>query len=448
MLLSRSGPNSHNLSNNSFSLDSLNHSNHGRLPRVIMTVLFAVTESPGSWGLDMQPLRTIAKEVISMSSPPDLSNASPLNTPFYARWLRRFLFALTILAWIAIGGVILYILGRIIDSIILLIISLLIAYILYPLVKIFQRFMPRPLAILVVLLLLLVSLAFIIFYVMFTAITQLTQLVVAIDKFVVAVQAGRYPDLIKFMNNIGITDTFLRSSAQQMLGQVGNVLNGVIPFVSSIFAVFINIIIVASFSIYLLADGPRVIYWLKHKTPLKQHERIDFVLSTLEQTVGGFVRGQLLLSALMSFLIGVGAYFIGIPFAVIVFILEFVPVVGAYISGAIGILFALTQGWQVALIYAIFVTIMQGVLDGQILAPRILGRSVGIHPIISIFALIAMAQLFGLFGDLLAVPLAACVQIYIVSFWREWKARHPEEFPPEEKDPALTKVSGHSTAKT
>ena len=154
----------------------------------------------------------------------------------------------------------------------------------------------------------------------------------------------------------------------------------------------------------------------------------------------------------MSFLIGVGAYFIGIPFAVliavIVFILEFVPVVGAYISGAIGILFALTQGWQVALIYAIFVTIMQGVLDGQILAPRILGRSVGIHPIISIFALIALAQLFGLFGALLAVPLAACVQIYIVAFWKEWKARHPEEFPPEEKDPTPAKVPGHSTAKT
>jgi len=207
-----------------------------------------------------------------------------------------------------------------------------------------------------------------------------------------------------------------------------------------------------SFSIYLLADGPRVIYWLKHKTPLKQHERIDFVLSTLEQTVGGFVRGQLLLSALMSFLIGVGAYFIGIPFAVliavIVFILEFVPVVGAYISGAIGILFALTQGWQVALIYAIFVTFMQGILDGQILAPRILGRSVGIHPIISIFALIAMAQLFGLFGALLAVPLAACAQIYIVAFWKEWKARHPEEFPPDEKDPTPTKVPEHSTAKT
>jgi len=386
-----------------------------------------------------------------MSSPPDLSKTSPLNTPFYALWLRRFLFALTILAWIAIGGVILYVLGRIVDSIFLLIISLLIAYILYPLVKIFQRFMPRPLAILVVFLLLLVSLGFIIFYVMFTAITQLAQLIVVIEKFIGDVQAGRYPDLINLMNNIGIA-RFLQSSAQQMLSQVGNVLARVIPFVSSIFAVFINIIIVASFSIYLLADGPRVIYWLKHKTPLKQHERIDFVLSTLEQTVGGFVRGQLLLSALMSFLIGVGAYFIGIPFAVliavIVFILEFVPVVGAYISGAIGILFALTQGWQVALIYAIFVTIMQGVLDGQILAPRILGRSVGIHPIISIFALIAMAQLFGLFGALLAVPLAACVQIYIVAFWKEWKARHPEEFPPEEKDPAPAKVPGHSTAKT
>ena len=387
-----------------------------------------------------------------MFSPPDLSKTSPLNAPFYAVWLRRFLFALTILAWIAIGGVILYVLGRIITSIILLIISLLIAYILYPLVKIFERFMPRLLAILVVFLLLLVSLAFIIFYVMFTAITQLSQLVLVVEKFILAVQAGHYPALIDFLNNIGITNTFLQSSVQQLLGQMGNVIASVVPFVSSVFSVFINVIIVASFSIYLLFDGPRVINWLRHKTPLKQHERIDFVLSTLEQTVGGFVRGQLLLSALMSFLIGVGAFFIGIPFAVliavIVFILEFVPVVGAYISGAIGILFALTQGWQVALIYAIFVTFMQGVLDGQILAPRILGRSVGIHPIISIFALIAMAQLFGLFGALLAVPLAACVQIYIVAFWKEWKARHPEEFPPEEKDPTPAKVPGHSTAKT
>ncbi|HEX6552362.1 MAG TPA: AI-2E family transporter [Ktedonobacteraceae bacterium] len=386
-----------------------------------------------------------------MSSPPDLSSTSPFNAPFYAIWLRRFLFALTILAWIAIGGVILYVLGRIIDPIFLLIISLLIAYILYPLVKIFQRFMPRPLAILVVFLLLVVSLAFIIFYVMFTAITQLYQVAQVIEKFIVDVQKGHYPDLVNLMNNIGVTK-FLQSSAQQLLGQVGSIAASVIPFVSSIFAVFINIIIVASFSVYLLADGPRVIYWLKHKTPLKQHERIDFMLSTLEQTVGGFVRGQLLLSALMSFLIGVGAYFIGIPFAVLiavmVFILEFVPVVGAYISGAIGILFALTQGWQVALIYAIFVTFMQGILDGQILAPRILGRSVGIHPIISIFALIAMAQLFGLFGALLAVPLAACAQIYIVTFWKEWKARHPEEFPPDEKDPTPAKVPEQSTAKT
>src|SRR5438105_13623411 len=105
-----------------------------------MTVLFAVTESPGSWGLDMQSLRTIAKEVLAMSSPPDLSKASPLNTPFYALWLRRLLFALTILAWIAIGAVILYILGRIVNSIILLIISLIIPYRLFPLLKILQRF--------------------------------------------------------------------------------------------------------------------------------------------------------------------------------------------------------------------------------------------------------------------------------------------------------------------
>ena len=59
-----------------------------------------------------------------------------------------------------------------------------------------------------------------------------------------------------------------------------------------------------------------------------------------------------------------------------------------------------------------------------------------------------MAQLFGLFGALLAVPLAACAQIYIVAFWKEWKARHPEEFPQEEKDANSTKVPEQSAVQT
>jgi len=118
--------------------------------------------------------------------------------------------------------------------------------------------------------------------------------------------------------------------------------------------------------------------------------------------VGGLLHGVLFLATVMAIVTIVGATIIGVPFAlligVIVFIFEFVPQVGAYISGFIGVLFAATQGWEVALIYLIFVSLVQGVLDAQILAPRILGHAVGLHPVVSLFAMLVFGSLFGLLG--------------------------------------------------
>jgi len=133
-----------------------------------------------------------------------------------------------------------------------------------------------------------------------------------------------------------------------------------------------------------------------------------------------------------------GAYIIGVPFLVlllvIVFICEFIPLVGSWISGFIGILFALTQGWQTALIYAIFVSLVQGGLDGQILAPRVFGRAVGLHPMVSLLALLADVQLFGMIGALLACPVAGITQTFITSLWKTWRESHANEFPEESYD--------------
>ena len=113
-----------------------------------------------------------------------------------------------------------------------------------------------------------------------------------------------------------------------------------------------------------------------------------------------------------------------------VFTLEFIPVVGAYISGAIGIIVAYTSGgWQTAIAMAILVTFLQGILDGQILSPRILGHAVGLHPITSLFALLVGAKLFGFIGAVLSCPIAGILQIIILSCWSLWKAKHPEQFP-------------------
>jgi predicted PurR-regulated permease PerM len=121
---------------------------------------------------------------------------------------------------------------------------------------------------------------------------------------------------------------------------------------------------------------------------------------------------------------------------IIVFVCEFIPQIGAYIAGAIGVLFALTHGgWQPALIFAIYSSIMQGGLDGQILQPRVFGHAVGLHPIISVFALLVGLSLFGLLGALFACPAAGIIQTFVQAFWRTWREQHPEQFPTEGQKP-------------
>jgi predicted PurR-regulated permease PerM len=191
--------------------------------------------------------------------------------------------------------------------------------------------------------------------------------------------------------------------------------------------------VVLMISAYLIVDGPRVIRWLTKRTPLKRQAGISFFLVTMDQKAGGYIRGQVFLATIMSILVTAGAYIIGVPYAalvgVIVFFFEFIPQIGAYISGTIGVIFALGGGPQVALIYLIYVSILQGIVDGQILSPRILGHSVGIHPVVSVFFMFVLGTLFGLWGAFLAAPIVAIIQVYVVASWHAWQQREPEQFP-------------------
>ena len=184
-------------------------------------------------------------------------------------------------------------------------------------------------------------------------------------------------------------------------------------------------------SIYLLIDGSRVTNWLRNNMPVQQRGRIGFLLETLERIVGGYIRGQLLLSTMVGLLVGIGMALFHVPYAVLLgvlaFILEFVPVLGTIVSGAICVLIALTQGWLIALGVLIYF-IGVHVLEGDVVGPRIMGKAVGLHPVISLAALIAGAELFGILGALFASLVAGILQALIVSIWKEWRATHPEQF--------------------
>lgn len=352
-------------------------------------------------------------------------------------WIRRLIIALTILAWLAIGVVVLAVVGHMIGTLILLIAGGLLAYVIYPLVLLLQRFMPRVLAIVAVYLVGLSALAFLLYNVASAVVQQCVSFVLYFQYLLTPQGQRELQPIIDTLNKLGISQDQLTALGEQVVGQLQGLVTQIFPVLNGIINLIISVIVVAVLSIYFLLDGERIISWLRYKTPLAQRENISFLMSTMHRTVGGYFRGLLLLSTIGGVSTWLMLSLLGVPYAallaVVMFVFLFIPVIGGAVAGVLCILLSLLQGWVTALIVTIFVILLLQVLIGEILAPRILGDAVKIHPVVAILALFAGMELLGmgLLGGFIAVPLAGVLQSILVAFWGRWKETHPEEFPPQ-----------------
>ena len=194
----------------------------------------------------------------------------------------------------------------------------------------------------------------------------------------------------------------------------------------------IDIVLVVVLSIYLLVDGARFGNWLRRNAPVKQRSGVVFLITSVQTVVGGYIRGQLILSTLIGLVVGLGMLALHVPYAILLgllaFTLEFIPTVGTLTSGVVCILVAATQSWLLALVVLAYFVLIH-VLEGYIVAPRVMGKAVGLHPAISIIALVAGADLFGFWGAIFAAPLAGLLQVLLAAVWRAWREQNPRQFP-------------------
>jgi predicted PurR-regulated permease PerM len=350
--------------------------------------------------------------------------------------LRRLINVLTVVACIVIGLVALYAISLILTAVIILLLSALFAYFIYPLVQFFQRRLPKPLAIIGAFLLV----AGVLIVVQFIVASSINPQVASLAKYIqfLLSPAGErsMQSYIAFLGQFGITTDQVEQLKNQILAQAQGALPGLLPFLVGVLGNLLDFIIVVTLSVYFVLDGARIIRWLNLKTPVPQRGIITFLLHTLDQSLGGYLRGTLLLALIGALCTGVVLALLHVPYAallaVLFFLLYFLPVIGTYIIAALCILAALSQGWVVTLIVAVFLGLLLGVVMGEVLAPRIFSSTVGVHPIVAIFALFAGSELFGLLGGFLAIPVAGVLQQIVVAFWHRWEQKHPEKFPPEE----------------
>ncbi len=300
-----------------------------------------------------------------------------------AKWIRRLGLPLAILAWTAVALLILWLAGHVIQTLLLLTFAALLAYALSPAVKLLERVMPRFLAILIVYLVVLGALGGLLYLIVSAAISQVVSLSGYVQFLLTPGKGGQLTPLEQTLRSLGLSQSQVTSARDQVVSSIEGFAGSVVPLLTGLVSAILDVILVAVLSIYLLIDGSRVSNWLRQNMPMQQQGRMKFLLDTLQRVVGGYIRGQLLLCALIAVLVGVGMQIIGVPYAlllgVLTFILEFIPVLGTLVSGVICVLLALTKGWIIAVIVLVYFIVVH-IIEGDVVGPRIVGKIIGLAP--------------------------------------------------------------------
>lgn len=348
------------------------------------------------------------------------------------KWVRRLLIPLSLLAWASIVILLLWGASHITRAILLLVVASLLAYALAPLVTLFARVVPRFLAILFVYLIVLGGIGALMYLVVRTTVDQITSLSGYLGFLLTPTNGQHQTAVEQTLRSFGISSSQIASIRTQIILQTQGLAGDIVPLITGVVNASLDILLVAVLSVYLLVDGSRATRWFRHNMPRRQKGRVRFLLETLQRIVGGYIRGQLLLCSIVGVLVGAGMQVLGVPYAILLgvlaFVLEFIPILGTLVSGAICVLLALTKGgWVLAAIVLVYFVVVH-VIEGDVVGPRIVGKAIGLHPVVALLALIVGGDLFGIWGALFASPIAGVLQAFLIAVWSEWREMHPGEF--------------------
>ncbi len=164
---------------------------------------------------------------------------------------------------------------------------------------------------------------------------------------------------------------------------------------------------------FFLKDGPAMWEFLLRPFEGERYARGRRVGEATVSTLGGYVRGTAIVALVDAVAIGIGLAVVGvplvIPLSVLVFLLAFIPLVGATLAGILSALVALVALGPVEALIVVAIVIAVNQLEGDLLQPVVMGRTLRLHPLIILVALTAGTVLAGITGAVLAVPIAASI---------------------------------------
>lgn len=201
---------------------------------------------------------------------------------------------------------------------------------------------------------------------------------------------------------------------------VGNVISGVTN-------VFIILLMVPIILFFLLKDGSKFLSGFMDKVPPGSRRDISAILRAIDTQVGGYIKGQIVIAVINGVLMFIGFSVIGLDYngvlAVAGGVLSLIPYLGPTLTFIPAVVIALTDSfWMVGQLAIVWAVIQ--FIEGNLVEPNVLGRSLNVHPATIIFTLLIMGELFGLIGMILGVPIYAILKVFVTYAFQKFKIRY------------------------
>ncbi len=310
----------------------------------------------------------------------------------------------------------LWLLYQLHDIIALFIIITAIVVVLSPIIKSWERYIPRTLAIIVL------------YVLLFFGATIITALIIPpmvsqINQLLDSLQSSAWGQTLLASDSVTqLRDTFNLTiqghgseGASRLLSQFQGSLSVLYTKTVGFLGGLLATVTIVITSFYLLLEEENVYTFIRNLLPFSKQEKVTHITTKVNAKMSDWLRGQLILMVIVGLANGIALAILGVPYALLLGVwagfTELFPYLGPVIGAIPGVFLAFTAlGWVKGLIALVIYIVVQQ-LESQFLVPKIMGKALGLSPVTIIFALLIGGKLLGVVGVLLAVPVTAVLAV-------------------------------------
>lgn len=349
------------------------------------------------------------------------ANASAARAP-----LRRLTIVITPrFMWLAVGAllvtlVLVLLVTQALGALVLIFFSIILAEAIRPLVtRLQRRHIPQPLAVILIYLGIVAILGGLLWVLVNPGASEENTLATQLPTYVARIQSWLAELEHSLSQNTAATNlirqarTALATWLQQLIPALINI---PVAVIAGLFGFFIDTVIVLTMSLFWLGSSARFKSFVLGLFPPDKRQMVSAVTSGMSRSLGGWVLGTLIAMLLIGSLTALGLLVVGAPYALLLGILagftELIPYLGPWISGTVAAVVTLTTtGDPLTVVWVILVFFIIQEVEGNVIEPLVMNKAVKLDPWLVLVAILIGGDLLGLVGVILAVPIAAVLQV-------------------------------------